>query len=130
MERAAQGLVRGLALLAGIVAGLSLLGGIFAGVTATGSRAQGLVGVIGVPLLLAGGTWWLRPRVALRRRLRSLAVVVATTGCGVGLVSLIWPLVHAGSLPQRVADGAALAVCFSGGLIAILAACAVWDDGE
>ena len=119
-----------LAVLAGIVAGLKLLGGIVAGVRATGSMTEGLLGVFVVPIVLLVGTLVLLPRAALRRRLRSVAVVLGTTGCGAGFVAMLGPLVQWGPFSPWLAGGAALAVCSSGALIAILVACAVLDDGE
>ncbi len=133
-----QASVRVLLVIAGFCAGLKILAGVVGGIMVAGSAVQGVVGLIVVPGALFLGTRVLVRRADLRRKLRSVAVVVGATSCGVGLVAVSWRMVVAimtdspvrevDPAPAWVGDCVAVAMCVAAGLFAVLVASEVLDD--
>lgn len=121
------------------VSALRILGAAVQAVRGADSVTHALCGVVVIPAALWIGTRFLRSRPALRRRLRTVAVVAGATSCGVGLVAVTWPMlvaivsgasvVEVGSTPAWASDAAAVAMCGAAGLVAVLIAAEILDDG-
>lgn len=130
--------LRAFLLLTGVVAVARILGAAVQALRGADSVIQAVCGVVVIPAALWIGTWFLRSRPALRRRLRTVAVVAGTTSGGAGLVAATWPMlvaivtgasvVDVGPTPAWASDVAAVAMCGAGGLVAVLIAAELLDD--
>lgn len=131
--------LRAFLLLTAVVAVAKVLGAAVQAFRGADSLVYALCGVLAIPGALWIGTWFLRSRPALRRRLRAVAVVAGTTSCGAGLVAATWPMlvaivtgasvVDVGPTPAWASDVAAVAMCGAAGLVGVLIAAELLDDG-
>ncbi len=131
--------LRAFLLLTAVAAVTQILAAAVQALRGADSIIQAVCGVLVIPAALWSGTWFLLSRPALRRRLRTVAVVAGTTSCGAGLVAVTWPMsvaivtgtsvVDVGSTPAWASDLAAVAMCGAAGLVAVLIAAELFDDG-